>query len=54
MDQDKQTKPRKRFVGKARKQESTVPDSNNIEDGAVGFASMSVFIVSFVSCLELT
>ncbi|KAI8582010.1 hypothetical protein K450DRAFT_230368 [Umbelopsis ramanniana AG] len=38
MDQDKQTKPRKRFVGKARKQEGTVPDSNNIEDGAVGFA----------------
>ncbi|KAG2188853.1 hypothetical protein INT44_003993 [Umbelopsis vinacea] len=38
MDQDKQTKPRKRFVGKARKQEGAVPDSNNIEDGAVGFA----------------
>jgi hypothetical protein len=43
MDQDKQTKPRKRFVGKARKQEDTTPDSNNIEDGAVGFASMFSF-----------
>lgn len=50
MDQDQQqTKPRKRFVGKARKQEGTAPDSGNIEDGAVGFASMSAFIVSFCS-----
>jgi hypothetical protein len=47
-DQQQQTKPRKRFVGKARKQEGTAPDSGNIEDGAVGFASMYAFIVLFV------
>lgn len=37
--QDKQAKPRKRFVGKARNQEATTADPNSIEDGAVGFAS---------------
>ena len=55
MDQDQQqTKPRKRFIGKARKQEGTAPDSGNIEDGAVGFASMPAFIVSFVLMPQLT
>jgi hypothetical protein len=37
--QDKQAKPRKRFVGKARNQEANTADPNSIEDGAVGFAS---------------
>lgn len=55
MDQDQQqTKPRKRFVGKARKQEGAAPDSGNIEDGAVGFASMSASTVSFVLMPQLT
>jgi hypothetical protein len=40
MEQDKQSKPRKRFVGRARNQERTAPDPNNIEDGAVEVASM--------------
>ncbi|CAM0142615.1 Diphthamide biosynthesis protein 1 [Umbelopsis sp. WA50703] len=38
MEQDKQSKPRKRFVGRARNQERTAPDPNNIEDGAVEVA----------------